>query len=104
MVAPGGGDKGAAVEPVATGLQGQKLIMILSSNSDEIATQIGALAASKQFTAALSGLMARDQYAAADTAENRVVIEKIRAKTTATLALHIVNGLPDNATRAATEQ
>lgn len=94
----------ASVEPVAKGLQGQKLIMILSSNSDEIATQIGALAASKQFTASLAGLIARDQYAAADAAESRVTIEKSRAKATASLASQLVAGLPDDATTATAEQ
>ncbi len=91
-------------EPVAKELRGKRLIMILSSNSDEIATQIGALAASKQFTASLVGLLARDQYAAADAADSRLAIEKSRAKTTASLASQVVSGLPDNATEAVAKQ
>jgi hypothetical protein len=92
------------VQPIAKGLQGQGLIMILSSNSDAIATQIGALADSKQFTASLTNLMARDQYVAADAAESRLAIEKFRAKATASLASQVVSTLPDTPTAAAAEQ
>jgi hypothetical protein len=88
------------VEPVTGGVVGQKLIMILSSNSDEIATQIGALAQSKQFTAALTGLVARDQFDAAASAESRVAIERARAKATASLVGQIAAGLADDATQA----
>jgi hypothetical protein len=91
---------GSAAEPVNEGLKGQKLIMILSSNSDEIATQIGALAASKQFTASLAGLIARDQYTNADAAESRLTIETVRAKTTASLASQLISNLPDNSPKA----
>lgn len=80
--------------PVDKGLQGKKLIMILSSNSDEIMTQIGALAASKQFTASLAGLLARDQYTAADNAESRSTIAKSRAKATSGLVSQLIAGLP----------
>jgi hypothetical protein len=89
--------KTTSIEPVAKELQGKQLIMILSSNSDEISTQIGALAASNQFTASLAGLIARDQYTAADAAESRSAIEKSRAKVTSSLAKQIVSVLPDNA-------
>jgi hypothetical protein len=102
--APAANASGTGVEPVAKGLQGQKLVLILSSNSDEIATQIGALAASQQFTASLAGLVARDQYAAADTAESRVTIEKSRAKATASLAAQLVAGLADDASQTVAEQ
>jgi hypothetical protein len=88
----------SGVEPVSKGLKGKKLVMILSSNSDEISTQIGALAGSKQFTASLAGLMARDQYMAADAADSRLTIEKSRAKATSDLAKQLVEGLDDKAT------
>ncbi len=91
-------------QPIAKGLQGQGLIMILSSNSDAIANQIGALADSKQFTASLTGLMARDQYVAADAAESRLAIEKSRARATASLASQVISTLPDTPTAAEAEQ
>jgi hypothetical protein len=87
----------SSVEPVAKELKGKQLVMILCSNSDEISTQIGALAASKQFTASLAGLVARDQYTAADAADSRLAVEKSRAKATSDLAKQIVEGLPKDA-------
>lgn len=93
-----------SIEPVSKDLKGKKLIMILSSNSDEIATQIGALAASKQFTASLAGLVARDQYTAADAADSRLTIEKSRAKATSDLVSRVVDGLPDKASKEDAEK
>jgi hypothetical protein len=103
VAAPGTSGQPAAVEPVASGLAGQKLVMILSSNSDDVATQLGALAASRQFTASLAGLVARDQFMAADRAESRLAVERSRAKATASLASQLLAGLPDTATQAAAE-
>jgi len=97
--------KGAStVEPVSGGLPGQTLVMILSSNSDEIATQIGALAASNQFTASLASLLGRDQFNAADAADSRLAVETTRAKATASLASQLVANLADNATAAEAQQ
>jgi hypothetical protein len=84
----------AGVQPVQAGLRGTKLVMILSSNSDEVASQIGALAASKQFTASLAGLVARDQFTTADQAEQRLQVDRARAKTTAALADKVLTALP----------
>jgi hypothetical protein len=95
----------AKVEPVAAGLKGTKLVMILSSNSDEVANQIGALAASKQFTASLAGLVARDQFTLADQAEQQLQIDRSRAKTTAALGDLVLASIPANASVAnATQQ
>lgn len=102
--AAGGNQNSAtAITPVAQELQGKQLVMILSSNSDEIATQIGSLAQSKQFTASLVGLVTRDRYAAANTAENMLTMEKSRAKTEAQLATQLADGLSDGATKAEAE-
>jgi hypothetical protein len=78
--------------------------MILSSNSDEVANQLGALAANKQFTASLVGLLARDQYTSADDAERRLILATARAKATAGLVTQMVEGIPDSATAAEAEQ
>jgi hypothetical protein len=95
--------KAPSLQPLAANLQGKNLVMILSSNSEDVANQISALASSKQFTASLAGILARDQYTAADSAENRLVIEKSRAKTTSELAKQVSAGLDKDKTVEETE-
>jgi hypothetical protein len=55
----------ADVEPIGTNLQNKKLLLILSSNSDDIATQIGALAQSDAVTTGLEHLLGQNKLAAA---------------------------------------
>lgn len=91
-------------QPVARGLRDKKLVLILSSNSDDVANQIGALAASREFTASLAGLVARDQYTLADDEERRLTLDRQRAKTTADLAQQFLDTLPANASAAEVER
>ena len=95
---------GSQVEPVKSGIKGQKLIMILSSNSDAVASQLGALAANKQFAASLGGLLAGGKFVSADEAEHRLALEKSRGKVTSALASQLVGGIPDKASVDETEQ
>lgn len=91
-------------QPVAKGLQDKKLIMILSSNSDEVANQIGALAASKQFTASLAGLMARDQYKLAYDTEQRLSVDRGLAKKIAEVGDQLLKQIPADAPPDQTQQ
>lgn len=50
-------------------LDNKDLVLILSTNSEDIANQIGALAANQQFAASLGGLLARSDFAATADAE-----------------------------------
>ena len=95
---------GNPVEPLSKGLRGKKLIMILSSNSDAVATQIGALAANRQFTASLTGLLAYDRYAAADDAERRLMLEKSRETAISNLACQLVGSIKESDTKEVVEQ
>ena len=95
---------GTSVEAVNKGLKGQKLIMILSSNSDAVASQIGALAANKQFTASLTGLLAHDRYAAADGAERRLTLEKSRGMAISSLASQLAGSIKDGDSAKDVEQ
>ncbi len=74
------------VQPLDPALAGRQLIMLLSSNSDEVATQIGALAQSERTTAAIGRLINRDLFSAADTAQLNSEQLKSRAKSLMTLA------------------
>ena len=86
---------GTDAQPLTSSLTGKKLIMILSTNSDEIATQIGTLASSKQFTASLAGLLAHEQYASADESQRRLALDQKRASTTADVVSKSVTAIPD---------
>ncbi len=97
-----GGRTGGAgeVQPIAKGLKGRNLILILSSNSDDVANQIGALATNKQFTASLAGLFARDQYDLAEDAKHALAADRARAKLVVDLGGGLVATLPEGASGA----
>jgi hypothetical protein len=73
------------------------LVLLLSTNSDEIASQLGALAQSQEFTASLAALAASSHFAAADDAESRLREDQARGHVTAALGDQLVTALPDNA-------
>ena len=83
----------APVQPLGQSLQGKQLVLILSSNSDEIANQIGALAANNQLTSSLVGLLARGDFTAADDAERTLALDAARAKTAADLGARLLTAL-----------
>jgi hypothetical protein len=83
--------------PVAPSLVGKDLVLILSTNSDDVSNQIGALAANQQFTASLAGLAAQKDFADAAAAENRLHVTKARARNLATLSTQAIGALADTA-------
>jgi len=76
-------------------LKNSALVLLLSSNSDDIANQLGALAQSEEFTASLARLVASSRFEAADEAESRLHNDQARGRVLAALGDHLVTGLPD---------
>lgn len=56
---------GESIEPINPALKGRRLILILSSNSDEVATQIGGLAESQKLGGALTRVFNKDKLLSA---------------------------------------
>jgi hypothetical protein len=79
------------------GLKSPALVLLLSSNSDDIANQIGALAQSQEFTSSLARLMAAPRFEAADEAERLLRNDQTLGHALVTLGDQLVTGLPDKA-------
>ena len=86
------------VKNSALGIKEPALVLLLSSNSDDIANQLGALAQSQEFTASLAGLIAAPRFKAAADAESRLRIDQSRGSMVAALGDQLVMGLPDKPT------
>jgi hypothetical protein len=69
------------------------LVMLLSSNSDAVADQIGAFAQNREIATMLGGLLTRGQVAAQRRAARELAVEKTRAATIATLGDAMVEKL-----------
>ena len=80
------------------GLKNPALVLLLSSNSDDIANQIGALAQSQEFTSSLARLIASPRFEAADEAERRLRNDQARGHVLVALGDQLVTGLPEKAT------
>jgi hypothetical protein len=79
-------------------LKSPALVLLLSSNSDDIANQLGALAQSEEFTASLARLMASSRFEAANEAERRLRNDQARGRLVATLGDQLLMTLPDKPT------
>lgn len=99
---PGEGKPDAAAKP-AQEMKNPALILLLSSNSDDIANQIGALAQSQEFTASLAGLMAAPRYEAADKAESRLRMDQARGRTLVALGDKLIKEMSDTPTAVEAE-
>lgn len=98
------GTAGAGVQPLDGSLAGKKLLLILSSNSDAIATGIGALAQSDQVTDNLTLLFGRDKLQAAADAKHEADVQKAVASSVVAEGATEVAAIPDNATQAQIQQ
>lgn len=76
-------------------LKSPVLVLLLSSNSDDIANQLGALAQSQEFTASLARLLASSRFEAADQSERRLRNDQARGRVDATLGDQLITGIPD---------
>lgn len=72
--------------PVDAKLEDRSLVLVLSSNVDEIAAQLGALAKNRQTQAALTAIINREQIQAADEAKARDASDASAAKSVAEAA------------------
>jgi hypothetical protein len=68
-------DEEGKVAPLAKGMEGRQLVLLLSSNSDDIATSISALAQSEAVTQTLANVIGRDRLDAATDAQINAPIE-----------------------------
>jgi hypothetical protein len=80
-----------------------QLIMILSSNSDEIASQIGALASSKDFTGSLARILGDKTFRDADEADLHLKLAAGAAKNAGLLTDALLSQLTTGATQDDTE-
>lgn len=76
-----------SVEPLVNkGINGRRFVMILSSNSDAVATQIGSFAENKQVLASLGRLINRDRIEAAAKSKGELDQQKLAAASFVALA------------------
>lgn len=83
----------AAIQPV--GQEGKALVLILSSNADAIADQIGAFATNREMTATLGRLLNRDKIDASSKAADTLADAKAQGQTIAALGDSMVKVLSD---------
>ncbi|WP_250486978.1 hypothetical protein [Caballeronia sp. GaOx3] len=74
------------------------LVMLLSTNSDEIAAQLGALTQSQQFTTALTSLFARSRFSNAGAAGRQLQESQAQGQALAQLGDSLIGGLSDKPT------
>jgi len=84
------GDRGTTVEALDESLAGRKLVMLLSSNSDAVANQIGAFAENQQMTEALTRIALRDRLVAGQSAEAALTELAVRGKALQDLGENLV--------------
>jgi len=89
--------KEETVTPLDPKLEGRSLVMILSANSDQIANQIGAVAANKEFTTSLATLMGHERFAAANDAEAASAREQQQSEATGAVVKAKLEALKDDA-------
>jgi hypothetical protein len=92
------------VQPIGADT-GKSLVLILSSNADAIADQIGAFASNREMTATLGRLLNRDKIEASTKAADSLADTKAQGDTIAGLGDSMVKTLADaNADQAKTNQ
>ncbi len=83
--------------PVDPKFRNRSLVLLLSSNSDEIANQIGGLAQNQQLAATLTRLANRGSLEAARTAESDLAVQKARGRVVQALGDELIAKLADAA-------
>jgi len=73
------------------------LVMLLSSNSDDIANQLGALTQSEEFTNSIATLMGASRFEKAYESERSLANDRVRAKSLALTGDQLIAGLPSDA-------
>ena len=75
-----GKGSGSTLQPIDPKLEDRSLVLILSTNVDEIAAQIGGLAENLQVQAALTGLAKGDEAKEGKRAQKKRELDEIRAQ------------------------
>lgn len=69
--------EGQEMKPLSSDLKDKRLVMILSSNSDAIATQIGAFVENKKATDALTTILNRNNTESMRTIEGEIQVQQV---------------------------
>lgn len=83
-------------ESLDKSLKGRKLVLLLSSNSDAIADEIGQMAQSREFTDSLVQLAGADRLRASRQTKNDVAIDTARGKALAAVGQQLTDSLDPN--------
>ena len=87
------------VEPLDPNLKGRQLILILSSNSDEVATQIGALSDNERLGRALNRMINKDKFLTARQLDQDAKLLTSRQKDLVAKGKSWITDLDSNATQ-----
>lgn len=90
-------DDSGKLVPIGAGQENRRLVMILSSNSDEIATSISALAQSEAVTDTLANLIGRDRLESATDAKLKAPAQAKQGEYLANSGKTLVEGLAADA-------
>ena len=90
-------DEEGKVEPLGEGQEGRRLVLILSSNSDEIATSISAMAQSEAVTQTLANLIGRERLEAATNAKLDAPAQAKKGEYLVNSGKTLIADLPDDA-------
>lgn len=94
---------GGSVQPLSADLKNRKLVLLLSSNSDVIAQQIGQFANNQTVMADLTRLVYRDNIKEAREAQIASDLQQARGKALADIGTSIITGLAENADKLTAE-
>lgn len=98
-VADSDSSKTADIEPLSGSRDGQQLVMILSSNSDAVASQLGSYTENQKTLDALVQLVNRDRILSAAEAKSNLVVQQTRGKILADLGDKLIAGMNDEASQ-----
>jgi hypothetical protein len=85
------------VTPLSDNLKGKKLILLLSSNSDAIAEQIGQFANNQEIMNDLTRLIHRDQIRETLSAQSAADLQEIKGDALADIGQRIILGMDEGA-------
>ena len=91
---------GRKVESLTGSLNDRHLVLILSSNSDEIASGISSLAQSNDIASTLESIVSRDRTSAASKATSELKFDASRGKVLADKGTAVLAAIGDNSDRA----
>jgi hypothetical protein len=95
--------EGSNVKPLEDALTGRKLVLLLSSNSDAIAQQIGQFANNQAVMSDLTRLIYRDHIKEAQSAKTSADLQQLRGKALADIGDKVIGELSDIADQATAE-